>query len=233
MARVGDTARTSLKSILEALLMASDEPLNMNILSSVFAEDERPSNAEIGSALTELAEENIFPNHIIYSETSPFQRIVLTQGQTGFQNPLRGVSREMGHVVKPVFIVGVGGVGVFPHHLAEARHLAAHDAADRLGSHVPVGEPGAASRQYQTASLRRKRAHRLLDALENDRVILLPRERDESDPLWKIRDEAGIVDLGVPGQHLDLPIFSIWWSSGSPVSATTHFPSTSFASCGW
>ena len=51
MARIGDTARTSLKSILEAVLMASDEPLNMNMLAAVFAEDERPSNAEIGSAL--------------------------------------------------------------------------------------------------------------------------------------------------------------------------------------
>jgi len=55
MARIGDTARTSLKSILEAVLMASDEPLNLNMLESVFTDDERPSQAEIGSALSELA----------------------------------------------------------------------------------------------------------------------------------------------------------------------------------
>ena len=57
MARIGDTARTSLKSILEAVLMASDEPLNMSMLASVFSDEECPSNAEIGSALTELAED--------------------------------------------------------------------------------------------------------------------------------------------------------------------------------
>jgi segregation and condensation protein B len=57
MARIGDTARTSLKSILEAVLMASDEPLNISMLSSVFTEEECPSKAEIGSALTELAED--------------------------------------------------------------------------------------------------------------------------------------------------------------------------------
>ena len=41
-------------------------------------------------SLTELAEENIFPNHIVYSETSRFQRIVVTQDQIGFQLYLNG-----------------------------------------------------------------------------------------------------------------------------------------------
>ena len=57
MARIGDTARTSLKSILEAVLLASDEPLDMNILASVFTDEECPSKAEIASALTELADD--------------------------------------------------------------------------------------------------------------------------------------------------------------------------------
>ena len=54
MARIGDTARTSLKSILEAVLMASDEPVDMAALASLFSDEERPSNAEIGTALSEL-----------------------------------------------------------------------------------------------------------------------------------------------------------------------------------
>jgi segregation and condensation protein B len=57
MARVGDTARTSLKSILEGVLMASDEPLNMADLAGIFADDERPSNAEINNALHQLRED--------------------------------------------------------------------------------------------------------------------------------------------------------------------------------
>jgi segregation and condensation protein B len=57
MARIGDTARTSLKSILEAVLMASDEPVDMAALASLFGDEERPSNAEIGTALSELREE--------------------------------------------------------------------------------------------------------------------------------------------------------------------------------
>ena len=57
MARIGDTARTSLKSVLEGVLMASDEPLNMAALASVFGEEERPSNAEIGTALSQLRED--------------------------------------------------------------------------------------------------------------------------------------------------------------------------------
>ncbi|MBT8039119.1 MAG: SMC-Scp complex subunit ScpB [Xanthomonadales bacterium] len=57
MARIGDTTRTSLKSLLEGVLMATDEPLNMAALASVFGEEERPSNAEIGTALSELQED--------------------------------------------------------------------------------------------------------------------------------------------------------------------------------
>jgi len=57
MARIGATTRTSLKSLLEGVLMASDEPLNMAALASVFDEEERPSNAEIGTALSELQED--------------------------------------------------------------------------------------------------------------------------------------------------------------------------------
>ena len=57
MARIGDTARTSLKSILEGVLMAADEPLNVATLASLFADEERPSNAEIGTALSELQDD--------------------------------------------------------------------------------------------------------------------------------------------------------------------------------
>lgn len=57
MARIGDTARTSLKCILEAVLMASDEPLNLKMLASVFSDEERPPNTEIVSALSELADD--------------------------------------------------------------------------------------------------------------------------------------------------------------------------------
>jgi segregation and condensation protein B len=57
MARIGDTARTSLKSILEAVLLAAGEPLNLNSLESVFTEEERPSPTEISKALEELGED--------------------------------------------------------------------------------------------------------------------------------------------------------------------------------
>jgi len=57
MARIGDTARSSLKSILEAVLMASDEPVDMAALASLFGDEERPSNADIGTALSELRED--------------------------------------------------------------------------------------------------------------------------------------------------------------------------------
>jgi len=54
MARIGDTARTSLKSILEGVLMASDEPLNLADLAAVFTDDERPATTDIHGALEEL-----------------------------------------------------------------------------------------------------------------------------------------------------------------------------------
>ena len=57
MARIGDTARTSLKSILEAVLLAADEPLNMAALESVFSDDERPTAGKIGKALKELEQD--------------------------------------------------------------------------------------------------------------------------------------------------------------------------------
>jgi segregation and condensation protein B len=57
MARIGDTARTSLKSILEALLLASGEPLSLAALATVFSDDEKPSNTEISKALEELGQD--------------------------------------------------------------------------------------------------------------------------------------------------------------------------------
>ncbi|MBT8058965.1 MAG: SMC-Scp complex subunit ScpB [Gammaproteobacteria bacterium] len=55
MARIGDTARNSLKSILEGVLLAADEPLNLAALAAVFSDDEQPSNGELREALTALA----------------------------------------------------------------------------------------------------------------------------------------------------------------------------------
>ncbi len=40
--------------------------------------------------LTSLAEENIFPNQIVHSETTPYQRIVMTKNLQGFQLYLNG-----------------------------------------------------------------------------------------------------------------------------------------------
>lgn len=57
MARIGDSARTSLKSILEAVLMATDEPLNLPALETVFSDEERPTRSEIGNALKELGDD--------------------------------------------------------------------------------------------------------------------------------------------------------------------------------
>ncbi len=54
MSTLGDQARTSLKNIIEALLLASGEPLSMATLASVFSDEERPTNTEIGKALEEL-----------------------------------------------------------------------------------------------------------------------------------------------------------------------------------
>jgi segregation and condensation protein B len=57
MARIGDTPRTSLKSILEAVLLASGEPLSLSVLASVFADEDRPSDGDIGKALAELGDD--------------------------------------------------------------------------------------------------------------------------------------------------------------------------------
>ena len=57
MAKLGDTARTSLKCVLEAVLLAAGEPLDQAALASVFEDDERPSNADIAGALGELGED--------------------------------------------------------------------------------------------------------------------------------------------------------------------------------
>jgi len=54
MPRVGDSKRTSLKCILEAVLLASGEPVSLASLSAVFLEDERPSDNDICKALEEL-----------------------------------------------------------------------------------------------------------------------------------------------------------------------------------
>jgi segregation and condensation protein B len=57
MARIGDTARTSLKSILEAVLLASGEPLSLETLAKVFSDEERPSNTEISQTLEALSDD--------------------------------------------------------------------------------------------------------------------------------------------------------------------------------
>jgi segregation and condensation protein B len=57
MARIGDSSRTSLKSILEAVLLAAGEPLSLAALSSVFPDDERPPDNDISKALEQLAED--------------------------------------------------------------------------------------------------------------------------------------------------------------------------------
>ena len=57
MARIGDTARTSLKSILEAVLLASGEPLSLKAIETVFTDEERPGANDILKALEELADD--------------------------------------------------------------------------------------------------------------------------------------------------------------------------------
>lgn len=57
MANKGDTARTSLKCILEAVLLAAGEPLDRAALAAVFEEHERPNEAELARALAELQED--------------------------------------------------------------------------------------------------------------------------------------------------------------------------------
>ncbi len=54
MSTLGDQARTSLKNILEALLLASGEPLSLATIASVFSDEEQPGNSKIGQALQEL-----------------------------------------------------------------------------------------------------------------------------------------------------------------------------------
>ncbi len=46
-----------LKHIIEAALLAAEEPLSRDRLASLFEEDERPSNAEIGKALEAIGED--------------------------------------------------------------------------------------------------------------------------------------------------------------------------------
>jgi len=57
MAKLGDTARTSLKCVLEAVLLAAGEPLDRAALAAVFEESERPSDADLNQALAELGED--------------------------------------------------------------------------------------------------------------------------------------------------------------------------------
>lgn len=57
MARIGDTQRTSLKCILEAVLLAAGEPVSLATLSKVFTDEERPADSELCKALEELGEE--------------------------------------------------------------------------------------------------------------------------------------------------------------------------------
>ncbi len=54
MPTLGDQARTSLKNVLEALLLASGEPLSLATIASVFSDEEQPGNSKIGQALQEL-----------------------------------------------------------------------------------------------------------------------------------------------------------------------------------
>jgi segregation and condensation protein B len=54
MSTLGDQARTSLKNVLEALLLASGEPLSLATIASVFSDEEQPGNSRIGQALQEL-----------------------------------------------------------------------------------------------------------------------------------------------------------------------------------
>lgn len=57
MARIGDTSRTSLKSIIEAVLLAAGEPLSLSALAGVFTDEERPANNDIAKALEQLGED--------------------------------------------------------------------------------------------------------------------------------------------------------------------------------
>ena len=57
MPTIGDRPQTSLKNILEALLLASGEPLSVANLAAVFDEEPCPSAGDIGKALEELADD--------------------------------------------------------------------------------------------------------------------------------------------------------------------------------
>lgn len=57
MAKLGDTAQTSVKCILEAVLLAAGEPLDRAALASVFDEAERPPAADIEKALAQLVDD--------------------------------------------------------------------------------------------------------------------------------------------------------------------------------
>jgi segregation and condensation protein B len=57
MAKLGDTAQTSVKCILEAVLLAAGEPLDRTALASVFDEAERPPAADIEKALAQLVDD--------------------------------------------------------------------------------------------------------------------------------------------------------------------------------
>jgi segregation and condensation protein B len=57
MAKLGDTARTSLKCVLEAVLLAAGEPLDRAALAAVFEEGERPDDSALNQALAQLGED--------------------------------------------------------------------------------------------------------------------------------------------------------------------------------
>jgi segregation and condensation protein B len=55
MAEIQNKPDTSLKHILEALLLSAGEPLNLNQIAAVFSEEERPTPGQISKALEELS----------------------------------------------------------------------------------------------------------------------------------------------------------------------------------
>ena len=57
MPTLGDTSQTSLKNILEALLLASDEPLTIATMETVFSDEEKPTANDIARALEQLTED--------------------------------------------------------------------------------------------------------------------------------------------------------------------------------
>ena len=77
MARIGDTSRTSLKSILEAVLLAAGEPLNLAALAAVFTDEDRPSDNDICKALEQLGQD--------YTERG----LELTEVASGFRIQVR------------------------------------------------------------------------------------------------------------------------------------------------